>query len=376
MSLLVFLQMVFAGYVLTRLFNMSQRTPLHQSHLDANAKLVDFHGWELPIHYGSQIDEHLSVRKTSGMFDVSHMTVIDISGSHAGALLRQLLSNDVAKLADWQALYSCMCNEAGGVIDDLMVYKLATDRFRLIANAGTRNKDLDWIQQHSGTDVVVNMVEDSALLAVQGPESESTVSELVQALGLSFNLKQLKKFTAVQHKDWFIGRTGYTGEDGFELLIPSKMAATVFAVLLEHGVSPCGLGARDTLRLEAGMCLYGQDLDEQHTPVESGIAWTVDITDSNREFIGRTVLQQQKLHGTAKHQIALELNQRGVMRAGQEIAQNGKTVGSITSGSFSPTLQKSIALARVSEAMTADCTVLMRNKAVPVTEVTLPFVRS
>jgi len=353
---------------------MSLTTPLHQSHIDAGAKLVDFHGWELPIHYGSQIDEHKSVRQAAGVFDVSHMAVIDVTDKDATPLLRYLLTNDVAKLSPFQALYSCMCNETGGVLDDLIVYKFSDTHYRLVVNAGTRDKDFAWLRQHRNGTVAVNMLENIALLAVQGPLAEAKAAKTLDKFGIAIDLQDMKTFTAREHNDWFIGRTGYTGEDGFELVIPAEIAPAVFSSLLENGVMPCGLGARDTLRLEAGMCLYGQDLDEQHSPVECGIGWTVDLKDKDRKFIGRDVLYDQKAIGTKTQRVALQLNQRGVMRPGQEIQLTGKAIGTVTSGTFSPTLEKSIALARVHEPVVGGCDVMIRNKPMPAEVVKVPFI--
>ena len=352
---------------------MSQKTPLYQSHIDANAKLVDFFGWQLPIHYGSQIDEHHAVRQSAGFFDVSHMTVIDVQGSDAQTWLRGLLTNDVAKLKPMQALYSCLCNEQGGVLDDLIAYKLSDTRFRLIVNAATREKDISWLKQHLSGDVDLIIPESIAMLAVQGPQAPEKTTAALKAMGISADIKTLKRFYALEHNDWFIARTGYTGEDGFEIVLPAAVSPDLFSNLLEQDVKACGLGARDTLRLEAGMCLYGQDLDEDNSPISSGIGWAVDITDPDRNFIGRQVLQEQKKNGTPIHQIALVLNQRGVMRPGQTIQLSGVEIGVITSGTFSPTLQKSIALARVNKPVTDSCDVLIRDKPYAAVPVNLPF---
>ena len=354
------------------------KTPLYQSHLNAGGKMVDFFGWQLPIHYGSQIDEHQSVRESAGVFDVSHMTVIDITGNDASTWLQYLLTNDVAKLQPWQALYSCLCNEQGGVIDDLIVYKLSDTNFRLVVNASTREKDIAWLKKHRKGDVNIIVPTDLCMLAVQGPEAQPCFSAAMQSLGMAVDIASLKRFTALsfidaEQSDWFIGRTGYTGEDGFEVIFPAVMATLFFDALFKQGVKPCGLGARDTLRLEAGMCLYGQDLDEEHSPVQSGIGWAVDVRNPEREFIGRDVLYEQKAIGTAVHQVALVLNQRGIMRAGQPVQLSGQVIGSVTSGSFSPTLQKSIALARVNKSVTSGCDVMIRDKPIAASVVKLPF---
>ena len=354
---------------------MSQKTPLYQSHIDAGAKLVDFFGWQLPIHYGSQIDEHNAVRQSVGVFDVSHMTVIDVHGSDAQAWLRSMLSNDVAKLKPLQALYSCLCNEQGGVIDDLIAYKLGDTRFRLIVNAATREKDISWLKQHVKGEVELRMPDALAMLAVQGPHALEKTAAALGAIGTNTDIKLLNRFYAMEYNDWFIARTGYTGEDGYEIVLPAELAPGFFTALLEQGVKPCGLGARDTLRLEAGMCLYGQDLDENHSPISSGIGWAVDISDPDRYFIGRKVLQEQKTNGTRVHQLGLALNQRGVMRPGQTVQLSGDDIGVITSGTFSPTLQKSIALARVNKPVIDGCDVLIRDKPYAAVPVDLPFTK-
>jgi len=349
------------------------KTPLHQSHLDAGAKLVDFHGWQLPIHYGSQVEEHHSVRQSAGVFDVSHMTVIDLFGAKVQPWLRTMLTNDVAKLQTAQALYSCMCNEEGGVLDDLIVYKLSDTRYRLVVNASTREKDIQWLQAHLREGVELDVPADNAMLAVQGQDAERKLTKALQVLDINMDLARLERFCAMEQSGWFVGRTGYTGEDGFEVILPAKQAASLFSSLLELDVRACGLGARDTLRLEAGMCLYGQDLDEQHTPIQSGIGWSVDITDPDRDFIGREVLYEQKATGTAVHQVALKLDQRGIMRAGQAVQRAGTNIGVVTSGGFSPTLQQSIALARVSKPVIGGCDVLIRDKPFAAQTTTLPF---
>ncbi len=354
---------------------MDLKTPLYQSHKDAGAKLVDFYGWQLPIHYGSQINEHNSVRQSAGVFDVSHMTIIDVTGEDAQTWLRGMLTNDVAKLAPMQALYSCLCNEEGGVIDDLIAYKINDTQYRLVVNAGTREKDIAWLKQHVSGDVKLAMPSHSAMLAVQGPDAVTKTAIALDSMGAGADIQNLKRFFALEQGDWFIARTGYTGEDGVEIVVPGEMAPLLFKALLEQGVAPCGLGARDTLRLEAGMCLYGQDLDESHSPVQSGIGWAVDVRDPERQFIGRDVLYEQKSTGTDVHQVALVLNQKGIMRAGQVVQRSGQAIGTVTSGTFSPTLQKSIALARVNKPVVGGCDVLIRDKPFAATPVELPFTK-
>lgn len=355
--------------------NTPEHTPLHAAHLAAGARMVDFGGWEMPINYGSQIDEHHQVRRAAGMFDVSHMTVVDIYGNDARACLSTLLANDVAKLqAPGKALYSCMLNEAGGVIDDLITYYLRDDWFRVVVNAATRVKDLAWmLEQSDGFDVSVIEQVGLAMIAVQGPQARQLTAPL---LGDEFAGRALavKPFSAIECEQLFVARTGYTGEDGFELVMPSADAEPFWNRLLAAGVKPCGLGARDTLRLEAGMNLYGQDMDETVSPLESGLAWTLAMQDE-RAFIGRRALQQQLDAGPARKLVGLVLDGRGVLRHGQRVHSDAGD-GEITSGSFSPTLERAIALARVPVATGGDCEVDIRGRLLPARVVRPPFVRN
>ena len=330
---------------------MGKRTPLYASHVAAGAKMVDFSGWDMPIHYGSQIEEHHLVRNDAGMFDVSHMLAIDLTGPDATIYLRRLLANDAGRLAlPGKALYSCMLREDGGVIDDLIVYYFAADRFRIVVNAGTAEKDLAWMRQHAaGFELKLEPLrplegatdQGTAMIAVQGPNARErfwTAFPVARAKTV-----MLVPFQAADWDGWMIARTGYTGEDGFEITLPAADAPAVWDKLLSAGIKPAGLGARDTLRLEAGMNLYGQDMDESVSPLEAGLAWTVDLKDPTRHFVGRKFLEAQRPQCNF---VGLLLLDRGVLRAHQKVvtAQGG---GEITSGSFSPTLNQSIALARV-----------------------------
>ena len=356
---------------------MSLHTPLYDAHRAAGAKLVEFAGWQLPIHYGSLIDEHNAVRQSAGMFDVSHMTVVDVTGSGANAWLRQLLTNDVDKIQTGRAIYSCMCNEAGGAIDDLIAYRRGDNEFRVIVNAATREADLAWMKKHQAADVTIETPENLAMIAIQGPQAIALASDVLREhIGAKGDLDDLARFASITLGDWFIGRTGYTGEDGVEVVMPAEAASELWAALFSVGIKPCGLGARDTLRLEAGMCLYGNELDTEHSPVEAGIAWAIDITDEDRQFIGREVLEDQKLFGAPNRQIGLVLEGRGVLRAGQIVQHVGKDVGVITSGTFSPTLQRSIALARVNKEIKGGCDVLIRDKPIPALVVPVPFIKN
>jgi aminomethyltransferase len=353
---------------------MGNRTPLYDTHSVAGAKIVDFAGWDMPIHYGSQIEEHHAVRRDAGMFDVSHMLGIDLDGPDAQRWLRHLLANDVAKLSlPGKALYSCLLREDGGVIDDLIVYFLAPDNYRIVVNAGTADKDLAWMNsQMDGFDIRLLPRRDLAMIAVQGPQARNKFwSAFPDSRSSSI---QLQPFQACAWNNWLIARTGYTGEDGFEISLPVAAAAPTWLALMAAGVTPCGLGARDTLRLEAGMNLYGQDMDESIGPLESGLAWTVDFNDPSRNFIGRKALQGSP---PTRQLIGLLLLDRGVLRAHQRIhtpAGEGET----TSGTFSPTLGQSIALARIPASIVvgSEVEVEIRDKRLRARVVKPPFARN
>ena len=321
-----------------------KQTQLYHQHIKLNAKIVDFGGWALPVNYGSQVEEHHAVRKDCGMFDVSHMTVSDVSGMDTLPFLRKILANDIdkAKNIPGKAIYSCMLNENAGVIDDLIVYYLNDQHCRLVTNAGTNEKDMAWLQkQTQGLEVSVLEKPELALLAVQGPNAIAKISQVVEPK-FADQISSLKRFQGAFYNDEFIGRTGYTGEDGVELIAETTFINQVWDKLLDAGVQPCGLGARDTLRLEAGMALYGNDLSEDYTPFDCGLKWTVSLQD-DREFIGKSALKDPANFST----IGLVLEDRGVLRGHQEVHANQQNIGEITSGTFSPTLEKSIALARV-----------------------------
>ena len=356
---------------------MGSKTPLYQAHVDAEARIVDFGGWDMPLNYGSQIDEHTAVREASGMFDVSHMTIVEIKGSDAKPYLQYVLANDVAKLTEsGKALYTAMLNEDGGVIDDLIAYYLTDAHYRLIVNASTREKDLAWLENVAQQfDVSVEERIDLAIIAVQGPEAVektlSVISDEHQEL-----VSNLKPFTAAYAGDLFVARTGYTGEDGFEILIPDNQAIELWNQLLAAGVKPCGLAARDTLRLEAGMNLYGNDMDESVTPLESNMGWTVAWEPEDRDFVGRKALEAQKEAGIPHKLIGLVLDGKGIMREGQEVLVNDEVVGVVTSGTMSPTTSKSIAIARVQRSLDAEeVLVQVRKKQIPAKVVKPGFVR-
>lgn len=354
---------------------MGKRTPLYEQHVAMGAKMVDFSGWDMPIHYGSQLEEHHQVRRDAGMFDVSHMTVVDLQGDAVRPFLGYLLANDVNRLkTPGKALYSCMLMVDGGVIDDLIVYYMREDWFRMVVNAATRDKDLAWIhQQAEQFQVEVTERADTAMIAVQGPSGPARLrSVLGEGAG---GILELKPFTATEFGGLFIGRTGYTGEDGFEVIIPSDEAADLWQRLHAEGVAPIGLGARDTLRLEAGMNLYGTDMDETTSPLESGLGWTIAWEPEQRDFIGRQALERQRAEGPARKLVGLVLEGRGVLRNHQRVVSEAGE-GEITSGSFSPTLGRAIAFARVPATMGERCEVDIRGKLAAARVVKPPFVRN
>ncbi|MDO8345003.1 MAG: glycine cleavage system aminomethyltransferase GcvT [Cellvibrio sp.] len=357
---------------------MGNKTALYATHQAMGGKLVDFGGWDMPLHYGSQIEEHHKVRQSAGMFDVSHMTVVDVTGTDAKAYLQYLLANDVAKLDSLygKALYSGMLNHEGGVIDDLIVYNLG-DWYRVVVNCSTREKDLAWMNQVAEKfSVAITERPELAMIAVQGPEAIRITSSLVNAEQAAI-IASLQVFQGLPAGDLFIGRTGYTGEDGLEIMLPNEAAVSFWQALTEAGVAPCGLGARDTLRLEAGMNLYGHEMDESISPLAANMGWTIAWQPSERDFIGRAVLEAQKAAVSAHKLVGLALRERGVLRAEQLVTVEGiDEKGVITSGTFSPSLGYSIALARVPRSIGTHCQVEMRGKQVTVEVVAPSFVRN
>jgi aminomethyltransferase len=355
---------------------MPNKTPLYDVHLEQGARTVDFGGWDMPIHYGSQIEEHHAVRTDAGMFDVSHMTVVDVSGPDATAFVRLLLANDVAKLKQsGKALYTCMLNEAGGVIDDLIVYYLSDTSYRMVVNAATREKDLAWLRAHAdGFDVRVDHREELAMIAVQGPNAREKAAACLNEEDRSAAMA-LGAFFAGRFGDLFVARTGYTGEDGWEIIVPAGQAETLWRSLAAAGIRPCGLGARDTLRLEAGMNLYGSDMDETTTPLESALGWTIAWEPEDRKFIGREALEVQRRDGPPRKLVGLLLEDRGVLRAHQRVIVEGVGEGEVTSGTFSPTLGRSVGLARVPTGVGEMVAVDIRGRQLAARVVRPPFVR-
>jgi aminomethyltransferase len=356
---------------------MGSRTPLYDKHIEAGARIVDFGGWDMPVNYGSQKEEHHAVRRHAGIFDVSHMTIVDLTGERTQEFLRHLLANDVAKVSDpGKALYTCMLNEAGGIIDDLIVYFFDTSNYRLVVNAATREKDLAWIRkQAENFDVDVSERDELAMVAVQGPQARELAAVIVgeewreQALAM-------KPFYGMHAGDLFVARTGYTGEDGWEIVMPATRAGEIWDALLAAGVAPCGLGARDTLRLEAAMNLYGTDMDEDVSPLEAGLGWTIAWEPADRAFIGRAALEEKRADTGKQRFVGLLLEGKGVLRGHQKIVVDGVGEGMITSGGFSPTIERSIALARVPAGDYTIAKVEIRGKLLDVRLVKTPFVRN
>jgi aminomethyltransferase len=363
-----------------------QHTPLHATHLALNARMVDFGGWDMPVNYGSQIDEHHAVRTDAGMFDVSHMRVVDFTGDKAREFFKYAIANNVDKLTvPGKALYSCLLNPEGGVIDDLIVYYFADDNYRVVVNAGTAEKDIAWfghLNAEGGFGLTITPRRDFAIVAVQGPNAREKVWQVLPETRDATT--ELKPFNAVQFPassfgDVMLARTGYTGEDGFEIVVPATQVAAFWNALIAQGVKPAGLGARDTLRLEAGMNLYGQDMDDTVSPLDAGLAWTVDLTNPDRAFVGRAALEA---NGSKARFVGLILQKEngragGVLRAHQKVV-TADGEGEITSGTFSPSMQESIAFARVPASVKPGdkVHVVIRDKQLPASVVKLPFVRN
>jgi glycine cleavage system T protein (aminomethyltransferase) len=355
---------------------VGRHTCLFDLHVALGARLVDFGGWDMPVAYGSQIEEHHAVRRAAGVFDVSHMGIVDLRGARSRELLRELLANDVARLnLAGKALYSCMLNEQGGVIDDLIVYYLDDDFFRVVVNAGTREKDLAWIGARAkGFGVALFERRDLAMLAIQGPQARERSAALLTAEA-AWAVLELQPFFGAQIGEWFVARTGYTGEDGFEIMLPVDEAVSVWQRLNAAAVRSCGLGARDTLRLEAGMNLYGNDMTEHTNPLESGLAWTVAFEPAERNFAGRAALEAVRAQGPKRKLVGLVLDERAVLRSHQRVLVDSVGEGEVTSGTFSPTLERSIGLARVPMATGSAVQVEVRGRSLPARVVRVPFVR-
>jgi aminomethyltransferase len=345
---------------------MAERTPLYAEHVAAGARLVEFGGWDMPVQYASAINEHHAVRRAWGVFDVSHMTVVDAQGPDVRAWLRQLLANDIDRLREpGRGLYSCMLNEAGGVVDDLIVYWRGGDRFRLVVNAATRDKDLAWLARvAAGRQVTLAHQAGAVMLAVQGPAARTALAPLLPPT-LGAAVADLRSFASVEADGLFVARTGYTGEDGVELITDATRGVALWRALLAAGATPCGLGARDTLRLEAALNLYGQDMDETTSPL---------VFEPRRDFIGRGPLEMQRAAGPRETFTGLLLEERGIVRHGMRVRTSGGD-GIVTSGGYSPTLERSIALVRVPVAAEPAVTVDIRGSWRAARLVRTPFVR-
>ncbi|MCK5894237.1 MAG: glycine cleavage system aminomethyltransferase GcvT [Endozoicomonadaceae bacterium] len=355
---------------------MGKKTILYAAHQQSDGKLVDFGGWDMPLHYGSQIEEHHAVRQNAGMFDVSHMTIIDITGLDSREFLHYLLANDVDKLSfPGKALYSGMLNASGGVIDDLIVYSM-DNGYRIVVNCATREKDLEWMaKQATRFDVALVERPELGIIAVQGPHAREKSAIAVSAAKAEV-IRALKVFQGLDMEGWFIARTGYTGEDGLEVMIPESEIAGFWKALLKAGVRPAGLGSRDTLRLEAGMNLYGSDMDESVSPLSANMGWSVAWEPKSRDFIGRSALEAIRAEGQYDRLVGLVLEQRGVLRPGQKVIIEGVGEGVTTSGTFSPTLGHAIAMARVPADTGSEAMVEVRGKTLPVKVVKASFVRN
>jgi aminomethyltransferase len=354
---------------------MGNRTPLFDTHVASGAKIVDFGGWDMPLNYGSQIEEHHAVRRDAGMFDVSHMCPVDVKGADARAFLRYLVANNVDRLTQpGKALYSCMLNHAGGVVDDLIIYFLRDDWFRVVVNASTAEKDLAWMEKvrmERACTITLTPRRDLAMIAVQGPNARAKFWQVRPATRAA--TEALGAFFAAEVGELFVARTGYTGEDGFEVMLPAGQAAQLWTDLKAAGVAEAGLGARDTLRLEAGMNLYGNDMDEGVSPLDAGLSWTVDLK-TPREFVGRAALERD---GARKALVGLKLLDKGVLRSHQKV-MTALGEGEITSGTFAPTLGFSVAMARVPRGVKPGDAVQVdiRGKLLAAEVVKMPFVRN
>ena len=360
---------------------MLKQTVLNAFHRQMGARMVDFGGWDMPVNYGSQIDEHQQVRNHCGLFDVSHMTIVEVCGDDAKAYLLRLLANSVERLSTGKALYSAMLNTKGGVIDDLIVYFRAENRYRLVVNCATRDKDLAWMQaQAEGFHVDIEENVSLAIVAVQGPKATNILQTYIDQAPAALNLSDVRladipAFGFSEAGEWLLARTGYTGEDGFECLIPVEEAEDFCRSMVSHGAEMVGLGARDTLRLEAGMNLYGQDMSEDISPLQANMAWTIYWQPEDRQFIGRQALEAERDAGVSSKLVGIILDGRGVLRTGQ-VVKTSWGDGIVTSGTFSPSLQKSIGMARVPVDALDDCSVMIRNKELAARLVKPQFVRN
>ncbi len=356
---------------------MALRTPLYDAHLKAGARMVEFAGFDMPVQYKGVLEEHAAVREHVGMFDVSHMGEVTLDGPRALEAAQRLVTNDLSKCRDGQAQYSALCNEKGGVIDDIIVYRFAPDRLFICVNASGREKDFEWMRAHAGNGVsVAQRSDDWAQIAIQGPDAPKLVDSLCEPSVLDLAYYHFREATVAGVRGCIVARTGYTGEDGFEVFVPPSGARKLWDTLLERGVTPCGLGARDSLRLEVAYRLYGNDMDEEHTPLEAGLGWIVKL-DKPGGFIGSDALQKQKQQGLSRKLVGFKLTGKGIARHGYPALKEGQRVGEVTSGTMSPVLKEPIGLAYVPTALSKEGStfdVEIRGKPVAARVARTPFV--
>ncbi len=358
-----------------------KKTPLHAQHVEAGGRMVPFAGFEMPVQYSGVVDEHKAVREAVGLFDVSHMGEVEFTGPRALEVVNRIITNDLDKIADGQAVYTVMCNEGGTIIDDLVVYRFSPERIFICVNAANRDKDFAWMKEQAGDDCEVKDVgDDYAQIAVQGPNAEQLVARLTSTDVASIGRYWFATGEVVD-VDAIIARTGYTGEDGFELYVPAADAPKVWNALLEKGadlgVKPAGLGARDSLRLEVCYPLYGNDIDDTTNPYEAGLAWVVKLKKAS-DFVGKAALEQVKAEGPKRKLVGVELVGRGIARQHYPVLVNGEKVGEVTSGTMGPTVSKPVALAYVPAehaAVGTEIQVEVRNKPVDAKVAPKPFLK-
>jgi aminomethyltransferase len=353
------------------------RTPLYDAHVKAGARMVEFAGFDMPVQYKGVLEEHAAVRSDVGIFDVSHMGEVTLEGPRALEAAQGLVTNDLSKCKDGQAQYSALCNEKGGVIDDIIVYRFSPGRLFVCVNASGREKDFEWMRDRAGRDVAVGQRSDDwAQIAVQGPNAPKLVDSLCEPRVLDLGYYHFREATVAGVRGCIVARTGYTGEDGFEVFVPPSGARKLWDTLVERGAVPCGLGARDSLRLEVAYRLYGNDMDEEHTPLEAGLGWIVKL-DKKGGFVGSEALIRQKQQGLSRKLVGFKLTGKGIARHGYPTLKEGKRVGEVTSGTMSPVLKEPIGLAYVPAALSKEGSafeVEIRGKPVPAQVVKTPFV--
>lgn len=355
-----------------------KKTPLHAQHIALHGRMTDFCGWDMPLKYASELHEHNCVREDAGMFDVSHMTIMDIKGKGATSFLRYLLAHDVAaNKTIGTAFYTCMLNDQGGVVDDLIVYRVNAEDYCMVTNASTHDKDVAWVKEKAKPFDVEVKERHEAMIAIQGPRAIEKTQKVFNEQQKNATLG-LERMHGVASSGWWIARTGYTGEEGYEIILPPEEAEAFWLMLLKNGISPCGLIARDSLRLEAALSLYGAEVSDTITPLEANLEWTITWLPEDRDFIGRKALEELKKIGVKRVLLGLILEDRGILRSHQKVIVDNLGEGEITSGGYSPFLERSIALARVPKATTIGslCKVLVRDKLLSARVIKPPFVRN